>query len=1163
MHFNSYGGTFCRRPLLTNQNVLVMKLVVLLLTVACLQLRAAGYAQQITLKEKNVSMEKVFEQIYKQTGYQFVYTYDLLQHAKKVSIDAVNTPLEKVLETCFKDQPFTYILADRSIIVTRKNPPDDPAIAPAPVPITGRVTDSLGTPLEGVTIKVKKGRRAVVTDAHGNYSIAAQGDAVLVISYIGYKAEQIPVDGRKRIDIILHVSVTGLNEIVVIGYGAQKAANVTGAISTVKMDDVLGDRPVSTVSELMQDVVPGVKVSIGSGQPGSSTSWNIRGGTDLNTSGNSINAGGPLILVDGAPFNGALNRLDPNDVQTVTVLKDAGSAAIYGGRSAFGVILITTKRGKKNQKPQFNYSNNITFASATNLPVKASPQQFLQSLEDMGTTTWVYGQNVATWMQLYDSIKDPASQFPHGVDYVGSTAYPLVGTNMVTNLLGSSVPQIQNNFSVSGGSDKTTYRLAFGNTNENGIMDPSAHQDYFKRYNVSSALSSDVAQWLTTQLDANYVRFTNSTPSNTNQIYADAEEFPPLAPTSDSIATTNGVVGINGTAKNMVSNGSPNVSNNSDIRLAGRAILKPFRGLTVTGEYTYDNLQNNQENYNKIVTVVPPTTFIFTPFGSGIYKLSGESTIYKSLNLYGNYARSFGDHNFTFMAGYNQEENVDRSFSTSRNGMIAPDQPSISTGTGPLTSTDGYSAYALKGYFGRITYDYRGKYLAQVNSRYDGSSNFPPGHRFGFFPSGSLGWRISNENFMSSLKPVLSDLKVRASYGSVGNQNIDPYSYIPTISSSQPYWLDGTSAYLTSLSTPGIISSSFTWEKVETLDYGVDFGILSERLTGSFDWYRRDTKDILASGATPLPATLGTGAPLENTASLRASGYEIQLNYSDHIGHNVRYHIAVNLSGNSAVVTKFGGNPTNLLSTYYAGQRVGSIWGYTTKGFYTENDFVKGSLKSNLTGGTLNPGVPKFQGENPNPGDIMFKDYNGDGIINPGQGTLDNSGDERIIGNDNPQYVFGIHGGISYKNLSFSFAMSGVGKQQLAMINQLTFPNYTEYGPIYANELNYWTPTRTNAYFGRIYDQAKGNQDFNTETQTRFLQNGAYLRINNLTLDYALPVNLIKRIHIQSFHIFCSLEDPFLFDYLPKGLEPGLANQDYGLEYPYLRKTSFGVNVTF
>jgi TonB-linked SusC/RagA family outer membrane protein len=952
-----------------------------------------------------------------------------------------------------------------------------------------------------------------------------------------------------------------LNTVVVVGYGSQSKAKVTGAIATIKMDDVLGDRPVSTVSALLQGTVPGLQSTINSGQPGASTSLNVRGATDLNTSGNSVNAGGPLILVDNVPFNGGLNLIDPNDIETLTVLKDAGSAAIYGGRSAFGVILITSKKGKFNQKTQFNYSNNIVFANAANLPVKATPGQFLQSLKDMGTVGYWSGQNVDTWIQLYNDAQANPNKYPNGVAVVGSAYYPVKAGEVLHDYIGNSVPQFQHNFSVSGGSDKTTYRFSFGSINENGILVPSTHQDKFTRYNLKSFISTDISSWFTTQLDAGYYNSKTSVPAT--NLFANAADFSPLVPTADTITASSGITGINGTPKGITLNSAPNTTQNNDIRVTGRGILKPLKGLTITGEYTYDNLKTDQVNYSKLISIVRPTNFQVQPNGTGTYGLVNGTLAYKAINIFGNYTKSFSKHNFSVLVGYNQEESIANSNSVSRNGMIAADQPSLSQATGPINASDTYSAFSLKGYFGRINYDYDNKYLVQVNGRYDGSSKFPENHRYGFFPSASVGWVVSQENFMKEHLPAITQLKVRASLGSVGNQNINPYAFIPTMNSIQPQWLNGTGAYLTSLSTPGLISSNFTWETVTTLDYGVDFGFLKNRLNGSFDWYRRDTKDILAAGAIPLPAVLGTGAPLQNTASLRSTGFEATVNWSDKIGKNIRYHISANLYDSKAAISKFDGNPNNLLNTYYVGQQVGEIYGYTTDRFYTASDFVDGSLKTDLTGGTLKSGVPKFQGQNPNPGDILYKDLNKDGVVYQGTLTKSDPGDRSIIGNSSPRYQFGLNGGISFKGLEFSFVLRGVGKRSYFLVNNLTFPDYSGFTTVYAHTLNYWTPTNANAFYGRIYDQAAGNQSFNQLTQTRFLQNGAYLQVSNLGLSYAVPNNLIGKMNLAGLRFFASVENPIMFSHLPKGLDPSLSDQGSGLGYPFLRRTSFGASLTF
>lgn len=1142
-----------------------MRFTAFFLFVACLQVSANGYSQKISISEYNVPLKKVFLEIGNQSGYQFFYKDKLVKQAGNVSISVSGVSIEEALDKCFINLPLSYTIVDRIIVIKRRALPGKIPItplaqAPAPLPIQGVVKDEKGTPLQGVSISVRGTQRGTVSKENGEFVIEVNPGDILDFTMVGYKKTNVSVGTNTSITVQMEIDIVSGGEIVVVGYGTQRTAKVTGAITNVKMDEVLGDRPVSTLSSLMQNVVAGLQVNVSSGQPGTGSSWNVRGATDINTSGNAVNNGGPLILVDNVPINSGLNLIDPNDIESISVLKDAGSAAIYGGRSSFGVILITTKKGKRNQKPLFNYSTNVILANAINLPRKASASQFLQSLVDMGTATYWSGQVVNTWQQLYNDYQKNPSAYPNGIATVGGARYPLVETSVLNDLLGSNVPQYQNNFDVSGGTDKTTYRVSLGLVKENGIIAPATKLDYFKRYNARSVLTQDITNWLSAQVDASYANSYRSTPYNLG--FSEAVNFPALIPISDTLSTAAGVTGINGTPRNIVAASFPITNKNSDIRLLGRGILKPLAGLTITGEYTYDNLGINQVAYDKSITVVNPTNFQSESRGSGNYALYSESLVYKALNIYGNYTRTFGVHNFSLMAGYNREESVDNSDNISRSGMIVADLPSIPNATGPINASNDYYDNALTGYFGRLNYDYRNKYLVQLNARYDGSSNFPADHRFGFFPSGSLGWRVTEESFMQPLKRVLSEMKLRASLGTVGNQNIGAYTYIPFMGSFQPNWLNGTGAYLTSLNPPAIVSPNYTWETVQTVDYGVDFGFFANKLTGSFDWYNRDTKDILARGATPLPAVLGTGAPLQNTASIRSTGYEVSLNWRSNVG-KVKYHIGANLYDNQARITKFDGNPTGLLSTYYVGQKVGEIWGYLTDRLYTVDDFAAGTLNSSLTGGTLKPGVVKVQGQLPNPGDVLFVDLNGDGIINPGSSTLTDPGDRQIIGNSNPRYNYGILGGINYKNFDFGFVARGVGKRDMFISNGLSFPNSYAFGTIYADQLNYWTPAHPDAFYGRIYNQAAGNQGSNQRLQTRYLLDGSFFNISNLSLGYTIPDKILRKAHLNSFRVFCSVENPVMSNHLPKGLDPSLSDQGRGLGYPFLRKTSFGVNLSF
>lgn len=1036
--------------------------------------------------------------------------------------------------------------------------------------IQGVIRDEQGKALSGVTVGEINSSNQTMSDEKGHFKIVLQSSYSLNVSAIGFKPQQITANHLQgNVQVVLVSDVTTLSDVVVVGYGTQSKAKVTGAISTIKMDDVLGDRPVSNLGTLLQGSSPGLQVSINSGKPGASTSWNIRGGTGFGTSATSgFNSNGPFILVDNVPYNGPTNLLDPNDIESVTVLKDAGSAAIYGARSAFGVVLITTKSGKKNTRTSINYSNNLVFSNPINLPKKASPLDQVKAWADGGMASVYNGnQNLATWTQLLNDYKSDPSKFPNGYTFDNGVFYQLAPTDAVKDLLGNTAFQQMHNVAVGGGNDKTAYRISGGITNENGIMVPKSHQDNFKRYNIKTVVNTDLADWLNVQLDGGYNSSTNLSPFYTNA-FGNAVNLPSTLAT-DSIP---GIKGILNTAKNQIMASEPVNNKIDDIRFTGRMVLKPLAGLTLTGEYTIDNNWNQTTSYDKKVSgFLNPYGYTAESIGSDKFTKSNAVTRYNAVNLFGSYTKAFDQHNIVVTAGFNQEENKYEIQSTTASDMLNPDLPFLSGTTGliPFTASDNYLDYATRGYFARVNYDFMGRYMLQVNGRYDGSSKFPENNRWGFFPSVSVGWRLSEEAFMKGLKDVVSEFKLRASYGSVGNQSIGDYQFYAGMTSYIPNWLYN-SLRVGTLNPPILIGNGFTWETVNTKNFGVDFGFLKNRLTGSFEWYQRDTKDILTTNPTPLPVILGTAAPLQNAGALRTKGFELQVNWKDRIGA-IEYRLGANLYNYDSEVTN-AINPQNVVTngTLYVGKKMGEIWGYTTDRFFTTNDFVDGTLNQNLRGGTLKEGLAKQNGQAPNPGDILYVDYNKDGIINSGAGTLEDSGDYRVIGNSTPKYQFGISGGVTYKNFDFSFVAMGVGKQDLWINNTLTFPNqWLTYGALYEHQTNYWTPENTNAFYGRIYtDNVNSpNQGYNQIVQSKFLYNGAYLRIQNLTLGYHLPTSWLQQIKVSKLQLFVSVENPYTFTHMPKGMYPDLAVQGStaggGLGYPFMRKTSFGINMTY
>lgn len=1064
----------------------------------------------------------------------------------------------------------TVVLCTASLSVTEKINAQTTTVQEKKTSVTGRVTDGNNKPLADVSVQLKGTSIGTVTNANGEYKLnfTTQNKPVLVFSFVGMGKQELPVGNRKELNVSLTPAGTQEGEVVVVGFGSQKKAKVIGSVSTIKMDDVLGDRPVSNVAALLQGQIPGLQVGISSGQPTSSPSLNIRGGTDFSTGGAFQNTG-PLIVVNDVPFGGSLSLIDPNDIETVTVLKDAGSAAIYGARSAYGVILITTKSGKKNQKPQFNYSNNFIYSTVAPLPKKASPMQVIQELVDGGNVS----ATSTTWKYLLTDYSLHPENYPGGYAMLGEAYYQLAPTDALSSILGSAAKQQMHNFSVRGGNDKTTYRLSFGATNENGIIVPEAHQDYFKRYNLGTNITTDVTNWMTGGVDFSYNSGTYADPfyqtvaSDLFQQISNMSSMTPL----DSVPGK----GIIASPKYWVMNTAPILTYSNDLRVTGKAILKPFKGLTISGQYNINranSLKNTYDKYAEGINSGGSKISVGTPGGK--YTKANSLTNYNVANVYATYERNFQTtHSFSLMGGFSEESSHSESTTAAKGNLIDANNPSISTGTSATpTADDSYAEWIVRSYFGRFNYDYKAKYLLQVSGRADGSSRFPASNRWGFFPAAELGWRVMQENFARALKPVFSELKLKATYGSVGNQNISNYAYQAPMPTATPSWLNN-GAQVTTVNPPStLISPDFTWEEVTTLDFGVDIAAFHNHLTGSFDWYKRTTDGILTNSAFPLPAVLAIGAPLVNAGALETKGWELELKWQNKIGRNIKYYIGGNLFDYQSVVTKLNTASTTI-NNLYVNKRMGEIWGYISDRLYTVDDFLPGTLDAKLMNGVLKPGIPKFGSQNPNPGDVLYKDMDGNGVINTGAGTLASPGDRVLLGNSTARLRLGINGGISYKNIAMSFVLVGVGRQEQWILNALTIPNYwAGQSTLYTHQLDYWTPNNPDAFHSRLYTTTgvpvgTGTPAANQQVQSRYLSNTAFLRVKNLSIRYTLPARLLKQAKLNDLSVFFSVEDPWIMDHMPYGVYPDIVRSGSGSGggqgYPFMRKTSFGLNITF
>lgn len=1036
----------------------------------------------------------------------------------------------------------------------------------------GVVKDANGETIIGASVVVKGTTNGTITDFDGNFSIPnVDKGATIQISFVGYKTQDVVWKGGP-LTVTLKDDAQALEEVVVVGFGSQKKANLTGAVTTVKMDEVLGDRPLVKAADALQGAVPGLLVNSGGNAPGQGKSFQIRGAYTIgskNSDGKYGSTIAPLVLIDNV--EGDIDMLNPDDIESITVLKDAASSAIYGARAAGGVILVTTKRPKGETKFQLNYNNNFAFASAMNMPKQAPLETYLQAYKDAeGDQFWTMGApSVTKWLGYLEQYRnDPTSLDVKGdgiyKDADGGVYY-LNEKDPVKNMLETSF-QHTHNLSVSGGTEKLRYRLSAGYVNSDGVL--ITNKDKYERMNVSSFISADITDWFTQEATLSYAHSDKQLPSSAlGGIYGILGSFYPEGTMPEGIDDKATGLPFN-TPANQIKWANPSKDINDNPRIFLKSILKPLKGLEIAFEYTFDK---NIYDYSWYTGSTAYTTVQggkdVTP-SNDYLKKNKRYTNYNAINLYGTYSFDLGpDHHFKLMAGFNQESSYRETVEMYSYGQAVVEVPSLGGGTSSLTAKDIYNEFAVRGGFFRVNYNYKDKYLFEANGRYDGSSKFPKDSRFGFFPSVSVGWNIAQEAFMEKTQDWLGMLKIRASYGMIGNQNIAAYAFVPSMTINNKYngWLVDKNYVTAVTSLPSLVSSSFTWEKVGTTNVGVDFSLFNNRLSGLFEWYQKDTKGMLAPGMQ-LPAVVGADAPFQNTADMRTRGWEVSLNWRDRIG-KFGYRVGFNLSDSQSEIVKYDNNESKLINTFYEGQKLGEIWGYVFDGFYTVDDFV--DTKS----WKLKDGVVAINGTNPRPGDVKFKnlrdDDQGENLIYAGEGTLANPGDRKIIGNSTPRYLYGITLGASYAGFDLNVFMQGTGKRDAWLANKMTIPMYSDYRfqPLLDGLENYWKPVdeangdytcaNPNAEFPRIYGNY-GNMNSNYRQSDRYLSDASYLRIKNVSLSYTFPKNLAQKMSLANLKAFVSIENLATFSSLAKGIDP----ETLSWNYPAFRTVSFGLNLT-
>lgn len=1059
--------------------------------------------------------------------------------------------------------------------------------------VNGLVVDSNGEPIIGANVLEKGTTNGSLTDVDGKFTLNVRQGAVLQISFIGYKTQEVKATSN-MMRVVLAEDNEMLDEVVVVGYGSQKKVNVTGAVSTVDVNKALEAKPQMDVTKALQGVVPGLTILNTQGGINEQPSMTIRGVGTLSNSETSD----PLIIVDGVPLDD-LSLINPQDIASVSVLKDAASTSIYGSRAAFGVVLITTKQGTKKDKFTINYSNNFAWSTPSILPEYADVPSQLRALievnERNATPPELFGMYMdemlpyaEAWqeqhghkkagyreMQPYQSMDNVGDYY---LDPTTGKAMFYADWDVVGIMYQNWAPSQSHNVNVQGTSGKTTYYLSVGYDKKEGQL--NFNTDKLKRYNVNANISSDVTDWL--QIGGRF-SFTDRTYTEPNTRRTPYQYMWRWGSFFEPLGTINGT-DLRNTIMYLKQAGDTETSTNY-VRMTGFAKAKLAKGLTVNADYTY-NVKNLFQDmvglpvsgYDTWGNMSAPTTITSSTY---LQQQSERTTSY-AFNLYANYEFTLADkHNFNIMLGGNAEGQEYTWHRSKREGLLNPDQPEFNLANGTQTVAGRHIHSATAGYFGRINYNWNEIWLLELNGRLDGSSSFPTSDRWAFFPSGSLGYRFSQENYFENLRNIVSNGKLRASFGEIGNEAIGEDMFISTINAlSGQHWLGSDGTFVNMYDTPSLVSSTLTWERIRTFDVGLDLGFMNNELNVSFDWYQRKTLDMLAPGVT-LPDMLGTTAPYTNAGSLRTRGWELNVSWNKQFGDFTVYANG-NLSDYKTVVTNWN-NPTGILSDYFTGKVYGDIYGFETDRYFTKDDFTY-DAEGNRTGyaqgiadqdGLVSGGTFAY-----GPGDIKYKDLNGDGVIDGGNGTKDDMGDLKVIGNSTPRFQYGFRLGGSWKGIDLDMYFQGVGKWDQWSYGAFVMPFSRGADGIYANQMDYWTEENTDAFYPRLYPGngatgtvsgiAAGKNNF--YPQSKYLIDRSYLRFKNLTVGYTLPQAWTKKCFMQKARIYFTAENLCELinnSYAP--VDPEIDSSDtgsnsngvWGRVAPITRTISFGLQVTF
>lgn len=1114
-----------------------------------------GFGQDIlntpvTLTFKDVEVKKALQLIEKKVEVKFVYSSSTINATQKVSLNANSKKLELILNELFNPLEVNYVIARNRILLKKVSMSMIPKIEKTELGesvqmiaqiVKGKITDEKGEVLIGANILLKGTTTGTVTNIDGRYELQVpDANAVLAISYTGFVSQEVIVGNRTEVDIVLVSDASALDEVVVIGYGTQKKENLTGAVSTID-SKVIENRPVSNLANALQGVASGLIITRGTGQPGSEgIGIQIRGATSAN--GNVD----PLVILDGVTVSSfTLQTLNPNDVENISVLKDAAAAAIYGAQAAGGVILITTKKGKSG-KTVFDYSNQIGVDWALNVPQRLS---LLEEAEYANLARRNAGSGPEYNDQEMQRIRD---NIPYVVNPSDTTRYIFYNQeDLISQVVRDYTPMQTHNLSARGGNDKTNFLISLGYYGKQGTF--KVGPDRLDRYNLRINLGTQLTKHLSLDSRIAYTLQQQQSPSvGTDggglvyQVYRLRTRYPIFTPEGK----LNGGAGssANNTYALLREGGYNNIDRNFFDGVFTFTAANFVKGLKLKAVLGQQYRFGARELFSRTVELWGRFTPIFYLNNPNSFSRTNELTKNTNLQYLADYDLALGKNKFHILAGYQWEDNRFQGVTTSSNSLVSNDRPTLNLGNDLTKSnSETINTYAFQSYFGRFNYSFNDKYLLEATVRVDESSRLAPGLRTKTFPSASVGWNLHREPWFNKTLPFVSGFKLRASWGRLGNAlGIGLYDYLSLLTRGSALVLGGSEARTSYFFENTVPSSELSWETIETSNGGVDIALLKNRLQISADYYIKFNKNML----TPLqlPATFGVGTPRINNGELKSWGWETELNYRSKAGTKFTYSVGINVSDNQNELISYAGRrvlnagSVSLLEGY----PLNTFWGYLTDGYFQNADDVKAHA---------------FQDSRTGAGDVKFIDQNGDGKLTVGKGSPEDPGDLVLLGTDQPRFTFGLNLSLQWKGIDFSAFIQGVGRRNFLPNGEALQPLSQSWKQPLAIHRDYWTPENPNAAFPRPFLQGA----FRYLPSDKWIMNGQYARLKNIQIGYTLPSNLLKKVKLSRARIFVTGQDLFTVsqlgifdDYFNPEQRSGVEN-----DYPFFGTAAVGLNLSF